>query len=71
MDCKKIHDRIEELQKMKHLPPSTILSVKPFESYKSLKLMPQKSVGKKLTIAKKKKATTYLSVFHIQAMRKA
>ena len=70
MDCKKIHDRIEELQKMKHLLPSTILSVKPFESYKSLKLMPQKSVGKKLTIAKKKKATTYLSVFHIQAMRK-
>ena len=70
MDCKKIHDRFKELQKMKHLPPSTILSVKPFESYKSLKLMPQKSVGKKLTIAKKKKATTCLSVFHIQAMRK-
>ena len=56
MDCKKIHDRIKELQKMKHLPPSKILSVKPFGSYKSLKLMSQKSVGKKLTKAKKEKS---------------
>ena len=48
MDHKKIHDIIKELQKMKHLPPSTIMLVKRFKSYRSLKLVPQKSVGKKL-----------------------
>ena len=53
MDYKKIHDGIKELQKMKHLPPSTLMSVKRFESYRSLKLMSQKSVEKKLTMAKK------------------
>ena len=58
MDYKKIHDRIKELQKMKHLPPSTLMSVKRFESYRSLKLMSQKSVGKKLTMAKKKRTNT-------------
>ena len=54
VDHKKIHDRIKELQKMKHLPPSRIMSVKRFKSYRSLKLMSQKSVGKKLTMAKEK-----------------
>ena len=69
MDYKKIHDGIKELQKMKHLPPSTLMLVKRFESYRSLKLMSQKSVGKKLTMAKKKR-TICFSVFHIQAMQK-
>ena len=54
MDYKKIHDRNKEPQKIKHLLPSTIMSVKWFESYRSLKLMSQKSVGKKLTMAKRK-----------------
>ena len=58
MDLKKIHDRIKELQKLKHLPPCTIMLVKLFENYRSLKLMSKKSVGKKLKMAKKKKSTT-------------
>ena len=48
MDHKKIHDRIEELRKMKHLPLSAIMLVKWFKSYRSLKLVSQNSVGKKL-----------------------
>ena len=64
VDHKKIHDRIKELQKMKHLPPSRIMSVKRFKSYRSLKLMSQKSVGKKLTMAKKKANYLFLSISH-------
>ena len=56
MDHKKIRDRIKELQKMKHLPPSATMSVKRFKSYRSLKLMSQKSVGKKLV---------FLTVFYV------
>ena len=52
------------------MPPSTIMSVKQFESNRSLKLMSQKSVGKKANFGNKKNQTAYLSVFHIQAMRK-
>ena len=54
IDLKKIHDRIKEFQKMKHMPPSTIMSVKRFESNRSLKLMSQKSVGKKANFGNKK-----------------
>ena len=64
MDYKKIHDKIKELQIMKHLPPSTLMSVKRFESYRSLKLMSQKSVGKKLTMAKKKANYLFVSISH-------
>ena len=70
IDFKKIHDRIKEFQKMKHMPPSTIMSVKRFESNRSLKLMSQKSVGKKANFGNKKNRTACLSVFHIQAMSK-
>ena len=48
VDFLKNYDRIKELQKIKHLPPSPTMSVKLFKSYKSLKLISQKSVEKKL-----------------------
>ena len=50
---------------MKHLRPCSIMSVKQFESYRSLKLMSQKSVGKKLTLAKKKSNNLFISVAHL------
>ena len=54
IDLKKIRDRIKEFKKMKHMPPTTIMSVKRFESNRSLKLMSQKSVGKKANFGNKK-----------------
>ena len=51
VDYEKIHDRIRELQKIKHLPQSEIMSVKRFKSYRNLKLRCQKSVGKKLVFS--------------------
>ena len=65
IDLKKIHNRIKEFQKMKHMPPSTIMSVKRFESNRSLKLMSQKSVGKKANFGNKKKSNClFVSVSH-------
>jgi len=55
---------------MKRLPQTVFQLVNLFGRGVALKRSYKKWNGKKLTMAKNKKRTTCLSVFHIHAMRK-